>query len=193
MRIILLAALLTAPVLAGAAPRPLLAPERDVTVTYQVRPAGYPARDVEVAIQAGGARLHITSPDLPTIFLVDRQAEIATILLPMLRAYSAVKIGGVDPEHTILRNANFTRGDRRRIAGLECTEWHAHSEKGEAEGCVTRDGVILAGRAISDRKGEVGSIEASRVVYSRLPATMFAIPPDFQESPIKLNAKGLVQ
>jgi hypothetical protein len=193
MRPILLAALILGGASAHAAPRPRLAPARDVTVTYQVRPTGYPARDVEVAIAAGGVRLHITSPELPTIFLVDRQAETATILLPILRAYTAVKIDGVDPERTILRNANFSRGAQRHIAGMECTEWRARSENGVAEGCITEDGVILEGRATSDKKGELGAIQASRVVYGRLSPDLFAIPPDFQESPIKLNAKGLMQ
>jgi hypothetical protein len=187
----IIAAAALAAATAHAAPRPLLAPDRDVTVTYAVRPAGNPPRDVQVAIAAGGARLHITSPELPTIFLVDREAETATILLPMLRAYSVVKIGGVDPERTVLHGAAFTRGGTRVIAGLECTDWQARSDKGAAEGCVTRDGVILQGRAFSDRKGEVGSITATSVVYGALPPDMFALPPDFRPSPINLDASGL--
>jgi hypothetical protein len=190
---VIVAALLVWASTASAAPRPKLAPDRDVTVTYDIRPAGNPAREVEVAIQAGGARLHITSPELPTAFLVDRQAETAAILLPVLRAYTVVSIAGVDAERTVLHGADFVRGGHQRIAGLDCTVWHAHSDKGEAEGCITPDGVILSGRAISDRKGELGAISATRVVYGRLPPDLFVLPPDYQESPIKLNAKGLMQ
>ena len=65
-----------------------------------------PGKDLSVALGGVGGR----PPRFPlTTFLVDRPAGEATILLPMLRAYSAVKIGKYDVERTVLRGAHFTR------------------------------------------------------------------------------------
>ena len=96
--------------------RPLLVPDRDVTVEYMVTPEGHAPMDVVVAISAGGRRLHITSQDLPTTILVDRDTETADILLPMLRAYAELRIGRYDPERTILNGASFSRGERTQLA-----------------------------------------------------------------------------
>ena len=175
------------PGVARAEVRPLLAPMRDVTVEYEVSPPGRVPVGVRVAIQAGGARLRITSPELPTTFLVDRPAGQATILLPMLRAYSAVKIGKFDPERTVLRGAHFSRAGHSRIAGHDCVLWHAESSEGTADACITDDGVIMRGSASSGRRGTMGQITALRVVYGPLPEADFVVPPDFQPSPFNLN------
>jgi hypothetical protein len=167
--------------------RPLLAPTRDVTVEYEVAPPGRAPVGVRVAIQAGGARLRITSPELPTTFLVDRPAGEATVLLPMLRAYSDLKIGKFDPQRTVLRGARFSRAGHSRIAGHDCVLWHAESSEGTADGCITDDGVILRGSASSARRGALGQITALRVVYGPLPAQDFTVPPDFQPSPFNLD------
>jgi hypothetical protein len=175
------------PLVARAETRPLLAPTHDVTVEYEVAPPGRVPVGVRVAIQAGGARLRITSPELPTTFLVDRPAGEATILLPMLRAYSAVKIGKYDVERTVLRGAHFTRAGLSHVAGHDCVVWHAESAQGTADACITQDGIIMRGSASSSKKGEAGQITALRVTYGSLPAADFAVPPDFQPSPFNLN------
>ena len=170
--------------------RPLLAPTRDVTVDYQVSPAGRVPVTVRVAIEAGGAHLRITSPELPTTFLVDRPAGTASILLPMLRAYSDVRIGRYDIERTVLRGARFSRGGRRHVAGHDCTVWHAASAGGAADACITDDGVILDGTASAPHGGTVGELTALRLVYGPLPQADFAVPPDFQPSPFRLDRLG---
>jgi hypothetical protein len=165
------------PVVAQAEVHPLLAPTRDVTVEYEVAPPGRVPVGVRVAIQAGGARLRITSPELPTTFLVDRPAGEATVLLPMLRAYSAVKIGKYDIERTVLRGAHFSRAGHSRVAGHDCAVWHAESPQGTADACITDDGIIMRGSASSSRKGEAGQITALRVIYGALPAEDFVVRP----------------
>lgn len=178
---------------AHAAPAPRLVPDQDVTVEYQLDTRDHEPVSVSVAITAGGRFLHITSPDLPTTILVNRDTGRAAILLPMLRAYADLNIARYDLEQTILRGASFSRGPDRRIAGQTCTMWHAASRKGEADACITADGVILRGEANSDRKGEVGSIQARRVSYGPLPRDMFEIPADFRKSPIPIGAEGIGQ
>jgi hypothetical protein len=170
--------------------RPLLVPDRDVTVDYRVSPEGRAPIDVVVAISAGGRRLHITSEDLPTTILVDRDTETAEILLPLLRAYAELRIGRYDPERTILHGAGFTRGPERAFLGRRCTEWRAVSQDGHASACITPDGVILQGAASSNRRGDLGAVQARRVTAGTLPAELFQVPPDFQKSPFRFDPQG---
>ncbi len=178
---------------ANAAPAPLLAPDRDVTIEYRVSPEGRQAVDVTVAAMAGGRFLRITSDSLPTTILVNRDTGRAAIVLPVLRMYADAKIGKYDPEQTILRGADFSRAGERVIAGRRCIEWHAVSADGQAAACITPDGVILRGIATSNRKGDLGTIEARRVVYGKLAPDVFQVPPDFQKSPVAIDPQGLAQ
>jgi hypothetical protein len=171
VRSLLLALWVTTP----AAAAPLLAPLRDVTVTYQVRPRDFSPLTVHVAIAAGGQRLRITAENLPTAFLVDRRAQQALILLPVLKMFSRVKLNDADPENTLLRRARFERHGKERIAGLACTDWTAVSAEGHATGCITDDGVILRGRA-TNHHGEIGAVMASNVDYGPVPRDLFDVP-----------------
>jgi hypothetical protein len=178
MRHILLACLLTTPT-AAAVPR--LVPTRDVTVTYSVHPRDHAPLEVRVSIEAGGEKLRITAEDLPTAFLVNRRDHLATILLPMLKMFTTVKIGNVDPEQTVLRNAQFERHGRETVAGRGCTDWTASSNDGQASACITDDGVILRGQA-ADRHGELGTVLASTVQYGELSPELFERPAGFSDA-----------
>jgi hypothetical protein len=175
---------------AAAEPRPLLVPNRDVTVDYQVAPSGHASIGVRVAIRAGGTKLRITSDTLPTTLLVNRDTEQAAIMLPMLRAYSDVKIGRYDPEHTVLKDASFLRTGRDRVAGHECTVWRSTSKDGTAEACITPDGLILRGAVDSDKRGRQVTVDATRVDFGPIAEAEFEVPPDFQKSPFKLSLDG---
>ena len=163
---------------------PRLLPARDVTVAYQVEVPRRPPIDVRVAIAAGGARLRIVGEDLPTSFLVDRQTETAAIVLPMLKTYTRVSIARYDPTQTVLRGAGFARGGNETMLGLPCTHWHARSAQGQADACITADGVILQGSLTSDHKGNVGAVRAVRVEYGALPPAIFKVPGNYSESPL---------
>jgi hypothetical protein len=173
--------------------RPRLVPAQDVTVDYNVQPAGGPVVDVRVEIEAGGQRLRITSAELPTTLLVNRSTETATFLLPMLRAYSEMNIARYDPEQGVLRGAAFAEAGRARVAGRDCVLWRARSAQGQADGCITPDGVIVQAHAFSFRKGELGSVRATRMAYGAPPPDEFEIPPGFQPSPIGLDALGPIR
>ena len=172
--------LLAAPFLMAATAPPRLVPLRDVTVDYAVHPRDHADLSVQVDVQAGGARLRITSPDLPTAFVVDRPNHVATILLPFLKLYATVGIGQYDVADR-MRHASFERLGRGQVAGLACTEWSAVSHDGSARACITDDGVILRGTA-ADRHGPVGSVLASAVQYGALPDAMFRRPADFRNA-----------
>jgi hypothetical protein len=163
--------------LAAASPAPRLVPTRDVTVSYEVRPHGHAPIAIRVAIAAGGARLRIIGDDLPTSFVVDRDSETAAIVLPMLKTYTRVSIARYDPAQTVLHGAAFTRGGRDLVAGLACTRWQAHAPKGNADACITDDGVILDGRVAS-----FGEVRALRVEYGPLSEKIFTVPSNYTES-----------
>ena len=192
MKILLKASLALASAVTAAAgqPGPRLFPDRDVTVDYRVSPEGHAPVDVQVAVSAGGRRLHITSADLPTTILVDRDAETADILLPLLRAYAELKIGKYDPERTILRGASFTSAGQRFLDGRSCTEWRAVSHDGQAAACITPNGIILRGAATSNRQGDLGTVEARRITFGPLPQSLFEVPPHFQQSPFRFDPTG---
>ncbi len=160
---------------------PRLVPLQDVTVTYAVQPRDHAPLMVQAEIAAGGARLRITSPDLPTAFLVDRAAGEATILLPLLKLYATVGIAHLDPDRTVLRDARFERDGEERMAGLVCTDWTTISAHGRARGCVTGDGVILFGKA-ADSNGAVTTIRATAVRYGRLPPLLFSRPDGYRNA-----------
>ncbi len=178
---------------ANAAPAPLLAPERDVTIEYQVTPEGRQPVDVTVAAMAGGRFLRITSDALPTTILVNRDTGRAAIVLPFLRMYADTGIGKYDPARTILRGAAFSRAGAGVIAGRHCIEWRAVSADGQATACITPDGVIMRGTANSNRSGALGTIEARRVVYGTLAPDVFQVPPGFRKSPVAIDPRGLGQ
>ena len=165
--------------LIAAAPR--LVPTQDVQIDYTVTPRDHAPIDVHVAIEAGGRHLRIAGEDLPTAFLVDRPAETATILLPMLKLYSTVSIGKFDPEQTILPGARFERHGQRTMAGLACTDWTARSPRGQASACITEDGVILAGTA-ADGSGPLGTVRASTVRYGALLPVLFRRPDGYRSA-----------
>ena len=170
-----LALLLMAAAAPALAQAPRLVPDRDVTVDYQVEPREAPRQEVRVSIAAGGRRLRISAQDLPATFLIDRETAMATILVPFLKSYTSTSIAHYDLEDTVLRGARFSRLGSEVIAGLPCTDWSAVSDRGHAEGCITRDGVILKGEA-SDRHGLVGRVMASTVAYGGLDRTAFELP-----------------
>jgi hypothetical protein len=166
---------------AFAQPGPLLAPTRDVTVDYTLRPRDHAPLEVRVSIEAGGRHLRITSEDLPTAFLIDRPAQMATILLPLLKLYTTIGIGKFDLSETMLRRAHFERHGQEDLAGHVCTDWSAISPQGHAEGCITADGVILRGAA-TDRHGLIGSVSTTTVQFGGLPPELFRRPADFQNA-----------
>ena len=180
MKILLTAAIACMPAWALAA-TPLLAPTRDVVVDYTVHPRDHADLAVQVSVQAGGAHLRVTSADLPTAFVVDRPAHVATILLPFLKLYATLGIGQYDPQETVLRGARFERHGHSVVAGYGCTDWTAASPRGQAAACITDDGVILRGTA-ADAHGRLGAVQAINVQYGPLSPELFRRPADYRNA-----------
>ena len=164
--------------LCAATPR--LVPADDVTVDYLVHPSHGPEQAVQVSIQGGGAHLRISGQNIPASLLVDRQAGIAYVLAPLLRAYSSIGISRYDPERTVLRRAHFEQGAVEQLAGGLCTDWRAVSPSGTASACITDRGVILKGEA-SDRSGQLGKVIATRVAFRPQPPWIWSPPTGWRD------------
>jgi hypothetical protein len=175
----------------GALAPPRLVPTHDVTIDYLVHPGTGRDQSVRVSIEAGGGRLRIVGEDLPVNVLVDRQAGLAHVLVPLLRAYTSLSITRYDPERTVLRHASFSRAGSERLAGGPCTDWLATSASGSASACITDGGVILKGE-VTNRHGRVASLMATAVDYAPLPAWTWSLPGDYHDlGPLALDRLGL--
>ena len=164
--------------LAAHTPAPLLAPRHDVTVAYSFTPAGRAPMDITVAVAAGGQKLHVRGADLPVVMVIDRAAGVAQLMLPIAAAYATVSIAGQDPERAFLRDARFTRGAGRRVAGLACTDWTAVRAAEHAQACITSDGVILDGSVTTKSHG-TSRVKALRVSQAPLAREMFSVPSNY--------------
>jgi len=171
-------------------PRPVMTPTHAVTIDYIVTTADTGTLDIRVAALPGAKRMRITSPELPTMLLVNRVTGMADVVLPVLRAYSQLNIRRYDPEQNLLRQASFTRQGAAKIAGRACTRWLAVADGGNAEGCFTADGVLLEGKLTSARQGEELRVIARAVADYAPPPEEFEIPEGFSESPFRLDPRG---
>ena len=176
--------------LCGAAV-PRLVPIRDVTIDYQVHPGDGRPQSVRVSIEAGGSHLRIQGEEIPASIVVDRNAGLAHVMVPLLRAYTSLSIARYDPERTVLRQANFTRAGMEQLSTGRCTDWIARSPSGIATACITEGGVILKGE-VSNRHGHVGSVLATAVEYAPLPPWTWGVPADWHDlGPLALDKLGL--
>ena len=176
--------------LCGAAV-PRLVPIRDVTIDYQVHPADNRPQSVRVSIEAGGVHLRIQGDEIPASIVVDRNAGLAHVMVPLLRAYTSLSVARYDPERTVLRDARFERVGQEQLSTGRCTDWIARSASGTASACITEGGVILKGD-VTNRHGRVGSVLATAVAYAPLPPWTWAIPADWHDlGPLSLEKLGL--
>ncbi len=166
---------------------PLLAPTRDVTVTYQLSGAdrGREVRKARVAYADGGQRMRVDyyrweETAVPfSSMIIDRPARRIVVLLPERHSYVERKLEtapeglGVLPAVATMRYAVIGAAS---VAGLDCTDWRLQTvDKGEDRGtaCVTADGVVVRTTRTSPAPGRVEAIEVS---YGGVAAADFGVP-----------------
>jgi hypothetical protein len=166
--------------------QPVLAPTKDVVVTYHL--TGSSRRNGSDKLQVtysdhGRVRLDFFRyveaklPDDSLIF--DPPADRVITVLPARRGYLQRDVGNlVNPGAFLNAKMTFTRQGKATIAGQTCTDWRvSNGTAGNDTACVTDDGVVL--RATRDKPAE-GSIVAMTVKYGPAPPDVFAVPPDFR-------------
>ncbi|MCQ8241102.1 hypothetical protein [Rhizosaccharibacter radicis] len=184
------------PALADAPP---LMPTRDVSVLYEVRPDGAPqAQPMHVYFAGNGGLMRMDGPPGPDgnpqgAMILDRDKHLMTIVMNAPRVFMQVPEGQEVRNPFLLDSTmRFTRQQNRTVAGLPCTDWAIATDKGSATACVTADGVVLFEQGV-DAEGAKGMLQASKVTYGPVPASIFQPPAGFQRVAHPAMGRGLGQ
>jgi hypothetical protein len=169
---------------ARAADLPVLAPTKDVVVTYKLtgaaRQNGAPKMQVTYASQ-GRVRLDFfryVEAKVPVASLIfDPPANVVTTVLLEKHGYLRRDVGTlVSPAAPLNDKMGFKRQGAATVAGLPCTDWDvSNGTAAQGTACVTDDGVVLR----MTRTKPDGVMEALGVQYGAVPAGTFTPPADF--------------
>ena len=157
---------------ARAQAQPVLAPTRDVDITYEVtRPHQARIRE-RVRWLAAEHLERIDGPD-KSVTIFDRKGNEITLLIPATRTYR--KLEGaprrpMEPE----ADAVLTRGGESAVAGQRCVDWSWIEDTEARTLCATADGVVL--RLVVGGKTVM---EARSVSYGRQNPELFRAPPNY--------------
>ena len=170
---------------AAAQDRPLLQPDRDVSVMYRVEgaaasvvPGGIPGA-LRLSWDAAGQRLRAEADGRSQAIIVDLRAHSALVVDTVLRSALTLPVRDGDLQPLTLEGARLTRRGEATVAGLRCTNWAVQSSRGNGTVCLTPDGVAL--RADGDVDGRHGTFTATGVTYGPLRDELFQVPVDFMQ------------
>ncbi|GBR01502.1 DUF4412 domain-containing protein [Acetobacter oeni] len=172
-----------APLMAHAqGDHPPLMPARDAVVTYSVQPEGAPDKqEVKVWFASEGARMRIDSPDGAASTVLNRTAQSVMIILHKQRVFTLLTDRGAVRNPFLLDvSMQYKKNGHTTIAGIDCTRWIVTSGKGQADACVTDNGLILSESGV-DADGLKGQLTALSVSYETIPSTEFEAPSGYQQ------------
>lgn len=167
----------------GAAAGPVVAPTRDVAVTYRTS-GGREAGELRAAWLAAEDKMRLDTPR--GAFIRDGRAKRDTILMNEQRMFvegaSNERQGGgfslAEP------GDKTTREGTDRVAGHECAVWRIEAKKQDPDdeakvkrACVTADGVPLR---VVEEGGEKRATVATRVEYGRQDPALFRVPEGYR-------------
>ena len=167
----------------AAQDRPMLQPNRDVTVTYRVEGAAASAipggvdGPLRLSWDAARQRLRAEAEGRPQAVLVDLPNHTATMLDETMRAAVALPVRERDLQPLTLDGARLTRRGASSVAGMDCTNWDVQSKRGAGTVCMTADGVALRAEGAVD--GRKGSFTATSVRYGEVAPGLFTPPPGY--------------
>ena len=161
---------------AAADTTPLILPNRDVAVAYELAAPGRPDQSYQLEYDAAGQRARINNPAQGTYFLLNLPAGSAQMVVPQLNSVvNAPDLSGLTRQITDAgHNAHFTELGPATYAGMQCQNWLVTSSQGTATACLTADGVALhfAGK---NNHGS-GEVTATSVTFSPQPDADFSPP-----------------
>jgi len=168
--------------------RPPAVPTRDVDVTYRAGQGG------QAVVQrsrwsAGTRRLRVDTPTPGVYAIADYGAH--TLMMVSEPAHGVLDLdaaeagipgpaapGSAVPGSAASAGAGFVRRGDGQVVGLPCTEWETSDRQGQpVVACYTEDGVLLEAR-----HGAQVFVQATRVAYDTLDATVFAVPPSYSHT-----------
>jgi hypothetical protein len=164
---------------AAADTTPMILPDRDVAVAYQVSSPGRADQSYQFEYDAAGQRGRINNPAQGTYFLVDLPARTAQMIVPQLNSVvNAPDLANLTRQITDSgHDARFTLLGTAHYAGMSCQNWLVLSSQGSATACLTEDGVALhfAGK---NAQGS-GEVTATSVSFGTQPSGDFSPPNGF--------------
>ncbi len=154
---------------------PLILPDRDVAVSYQVSSPGRAAQGYQFEYDAAGQRARINNPAQGTYFLVNLPAKTAQMVVPQLNSVvNAPDFSNLTQQITNAQGARFTLLGKSEYAGMTCQNWLVLSSQGTATACLTTDGVAL--HFTGKNAHGSGEVTATSVAFGPQPAADFSPP-----------------
>lgn len=174
----LLVLLLLWPGLAVADEAPAYLPARDVAVFYRVSGrAAQQVRQLTARFSAARQLLRLDTEDQGMGYLlVDPAKRSARMVIPGVGQYVDLSLAR-DRRAAILfgDGLQFTRRERARIAGKDCTNWDVQAGRDSATLCLTSGGVLLRARGHTGDLAD-STLEATRVEERSQAASLFQLP-----------------
>ena len=186
--IAILTACLAAAGAARAEDKPVLAPTRDVTVTYQV--LGAPAitgaavikmtyADHDRKVRLDFYSVAVAQTPFGSLIFDEPENEVLS-LTQSDHSYTRVQaIGRANPGLMLGAGMQYKREGTATVAGRACTIWEVSDgpmDKGTV--CVTADGVVLRGNHTTPQPG---GLEAIAVAYETPPDSIFHPDPGMEQ------------
>lgn len=186
------AALLGAALLSSAAParaqsRPVILPQRDAEIVYDVTrgDAGasmQPQRQLHIHVKAGGQYMRMDGLMRSGYSIVDRAQKKMFMVLDLQHSYMELPMDALGGDPLALQpDVKFTKGATQTIAGTQCTEWTVTSGTDTGVTCLTSDGIMLAAHGSDKTAGNFGGLQAVSVTYATQPDSLFVPPTDYKK------------
>ncbi len=162
----------------------IMQPTRDVMVEYHVAGAMQGAQrsdTIRMYFADHGMKMRIEPVGQPAYSIVDRGAARMVMVMAEQRAYMELPY---DPKRVMAfddKSATFSRVGSDTVAGISCTIYDTKRQNNSGQVCLSDDGLMLRAKSDSQSPGGGGVMEATRVSYGPLAATLFAPPADFQK------------
>jgi hypothetical protein len=171
----LVALLAATPLAAQAQERPVLFPQRDVTITYRLPDN---AGEMQVSWLAARRLMRTDMPGGVGFGVMDLQAGAGFMAMPQQRMIMDLPSGQFQGRSlTPSERARFTREGQDRIAGTPCTVWRVE-DRGEATRvCMTADGVSLRAEGLNRPNSR---LEAVSISYTAQDPARFQRPQGYQ-------------
>jgi hypothetical protein len=156
---------------------PPLMPEHDAKIVYEVQPQGAPApRKMTLWFAAEGARMRIDSGDGVASTIIDRgRDEVLLVLHPKRIVMRLNGRQGARNPFMLDAGMDYARQGEQKIAGLTCMDWQVTTPKGQAQVCVTSDGLVLSQKGV-DADGITGEMKAESVSFDPIAESEFGVP-----------------
>ena len=170
-------------VAAGPAPapneRPLLAPQREVSVLYSLMASDTAPTEIRISTKNRGAIRRIDLPDRNYMLIYSAQQAMIMVTPPAGTVAELPWNPGLAEQFTLTGQMRFAKRATATVAGLRCTVWDVLLGATRGQVCVTDEGVMLR-TLTEDPRGRRTAVEAVSVTFTPAPEADYLPPPDFE-------------